>query len=259
MSNPWFRMYTDFLRDPKILSLAFEDQRHFIAVLALKCDGTLDNGASGQMLDRMVAQLIWADHSAITEIKRRLVEARLIDRNWQPLAWEKRQYKSDTSVERTRKWRETKQKKVGDGDVTSQRRHVRRHGDGVDTDTDTDTDTDKEPERKPRKRAVEVVYPTWLDREAWAGYRELRTKLKKPLTVKAEQINLVELEKLAPGGRGHVEIIEQSIARGWQSFYPLKPAQQQITTARTTVPAEESMHPALVADRERRGLKRFGA
>lgn len=44
---PWFRMYADFLNDPKMISLAFEDQRHFIGVLALKCDGALDDVADG--------------------------------------------------------------------------------------------------------------------------------------------------------------------------------------------------------------------
>lgn len=90
MANPWFRMYVDFLDDPKILSLAFEDQRHFIGVLALKCSGVIDQECSLSMLDRMVAQKLWIDHSAIQEVKRRLVDAGLIDMEWQPVAWDKR-------------------------------------------------------------------------------------------------------------------------------------------------------------------------
>lgn len=107
--NPWFRMYTDFLRDPKMLSLAFEDQRHFIAILALKSEGTLDSGATGAMLDRMVAQFIWVDYSAIGEVKRRLIEADLIEQDWQPIAWNRRQFVSDhdpTGAERQRRYRQ---------------------------------------------------------------------------------------------------------------------------------------------------------
>jgi hypothetical protein len=257
MSNPWFRLYSEMIDDWKIRSISFEDRWHYVALLCLKNEGELDKELSEAQLWKLISIKLGVRGADLEGVKTRLIDAELIDDNWQPLAWDKRQFKSDDSRDRVRKYREKLKKSDGNGHVTLPSRPV--NADVTAQESDTDTDTDKETERKARKRAVEVVYPTWLDREAWAGYRELRTKLKKPLTVKAEQINLVELEKLAPGGRGHVEIIEQSIARGWQSFYPLKPAQQQITTARTTVPAEESMHPALVADRERRGLKRFGA
>ena len=57
MSNPWFRMYCDFLDDAKLISLAFEDQRHFIGILALKCSDVLDQQvANPKLLDRIVAQ-----------------------------------------------------------------------------------------------------------------------------------------------------------------------------------------------------------
>lgn len=161
MSLPWFRMHTDFLRDPKMLSLAFEDQRHFVAILALKSEGVIDSGASGTMLDRMVAQFIWVDFSAIQEVKRRLVGAGLIGDDWQPKAWEKRQYASDSSKGRVRKFRENKKKQpesdqggepvtcnglgnvTGNGDVTG----------AVTNSNGTDTDTDTEPPATTRARA----------------------------------------------------------------------------------------------------------
>jgi len=165
MSLPWFRMYTDFLRDPKMLSLAFEDQRHFVAILALKSDGVIDSGASGTMLDRMVAQFIWVDFSAIHEVKRRLIGAGLIGDDWQPKAWEKRQYASDSSKARVRKFRESKKKQAdtdpeeqtvtcnGLGNVTCNGDEADdvTKGNGLDTDTDTDTDT--EPPATTRARA----------------------------------------------------------------------------------------------------------
>ena len=42
MSKPWFRMYHEFAGDPVIQALAFEDQRHFVMLLCLKCSGLLD-------------------------------------------------------------------------------------------------------------------------------------------------------------------------------------------------------------------------
>lgn len=86
---PWFRMYADFLNDPKLISLAFEDQRHFIGVLALKCDGAIDDVADGDLLDRIVAQRLWIDHKEIQTVKATLRAAALIDGAWQPVEWEK--------------------------------------------------------------------------------------------------------------------------------------------------------------------------
>ena len=37
---PWFRMYADFLNDPKLVALAFEDQRHFIGLIFTRDDYT---------------------------------------------------------------------------------------------------------------------------------------------------------------------------------------------------------------------------
>ena len=110
MSNPWFRMYVDFLTDSKMIAIAFEDQRHFIGVLALKSSGILDQASSDAMMNRIVSQRLWIDHSLILDVKKRLVDAGLIDDKWQPLAWDKRQRKSDldnTAAVRQRRYRES--------------------------------------------------------------------------------------------------------------------------------------------------------
>jgi hypothetical protein len=137
MSNAWFRVYADFLDDPKILGLAFEDQRHFIGVLALKCAGTIDHDCPSEIIDRIVAQRLWIDHSAIREVKRRLIEAGLIDSGWQPIAWDRRQFVSDhdpSGSERQRRYREKQRNALRNGPVMR---------DVVPPDTDTDTDTEE--------------------------------------------------------------------------------------------------------------------
>ena len=163
---PWFRMYVDFLNDPKLIALAFEDQRHFIGLLALKSDGVLDEDVPSELLDRIVAQRLWIDHAVIREVKKRLITARLIDQDWQPLAWEKRQFDSDadpTNAARQRRYRERKkaqqptQRQGEDAaiheaeahpELGTKARNVTRNVTvtGLDTDTDTDTDTEVEVE-----------------------------------------------------------------------------------------------------------------
>lgn len=113
MANQWFRMYSDFLEDAKIISLAFEDQRHFIGVLALKGAGLLDQECAPEVMDRLVGQKLWVDRSSIIEVKRRLVEVDLIDANWQPVAWDKRQFVSDrdpTAADRQQRKRDRDRK-----------------------------------------------------------------------------------------------------------------------------------------------------
>lgn len=61
-----------------------------------------------------------------------------------------------------------------------------------------------------------------LDR-AMADFADMRKKIKKPLTEKARELTLSELEKLAPGDEAmKVAILEQSIQRCWQGVFPLK-------------------------------------
>ena len=54
-------------------------------------------------------------------------------------------------------------------------------------------------------------------------FAKARKAMKKPLTDKARELTMAELEKLAPGDESmQVAIINQSIQRGWQGVFPLK-------------------------------------
>lgn len=104
---PWFRLYTEFAHDPKVQMLAFEDQRHFIVLLCLKCNGTLDTSAvSDSHKDRLIYKSLGLDATTGSEVKRRLMEVNLIDSGWQPTKWDARQSKSDHSNGRVKKHRE---------------------------------------------------------------------------------------------------------------------------------------------------------
>lgn len=119
-----------------MLGLAFEDQRHFIGVLALKSSGVLDQECTPEIMDRLVAQRLWIDHSAIREVKRRLIEAGLIFEDWTPKAWEKRQFVSDKDPTRAERQQRYRAKKSGNA------LHNAPSNASV-TPLDTDTDTDK--------------------------------------------------------------------------------------------------------------------
>jgi hypothetical protein len=113
-------MYAEFATDPDVQTLAFEDQRHYLVVLCLKCNGTLDKEYPTE--DRrslVIRKTLGLDTGAADECKRRLMEAGLIEGNWQPRGWDNRQFASDNSAERTREWRE-RQQRLCDVTVTDQ-------------------------------------------------------------------------------------------------------------------------------------------
>lgn len=139
MSLPWFRLYSEFLSDPLIRLLSFEDQRHFIAALCMKCSGVTDKRyATVTVRKNVISSLIGLSSeagaggsSALDLANERLRALGLIDEEWHPTNWDKRQFQSDhvdrTAAERMRRYRS----KRNVTDVTT-----------VVTATDTDTDTD---------------------------------------------------------------------------------------------------------------------
>ena len=229
---PWFRMYADFLNDPKLISLAFEDQRHFIGVLALKCDGAIDDVADGDLLDRIVAQRLWIDHAVIRDVKRRLIAAGLIGARWQPLAWEKRQMRSDvdaTGAERQRRYREAqKHNALRDAAVTR-----------LDTDTDTEEETEKEEDKKKatRKRAAPSSFelPDWINRQHWDAWHSCPKR--KKATDAQKQMAVDKLAQWRQAGIDYAAALENAAIAGWQGlFKPDVPASAMTPARRTPAP-----------------------
>lgn len=133
MSNmPWLRLYSDIVDNEKVRLLAFEDRWHFVAILCLKQQGILDSNPD--LLNRKIAVKLGLQLIELENVKKRLLEVELIDENFQPVGWDKKQYPSDSSSERTRKYREKLKNKNSDNIETSQE----RHSDALDTDTDTE-------------------------------------------------------------------------------------------------------------------------
>lgn len=112
MSNPWFRMYSEFANDPIVQSLAFDDQRHYVMILCMKCQGVLDRKLPPLNRERIILRGIGLDEVTANEVKRRLMDVGFIYNNWQPVSWDKRQFKSDSSTERSRKLRKNKESKT---------------------------------------------------------------------------------------------------------------------------------------------------
>lgn len=227
MSLPWFRMYAEFATDPVVQSLAFEDQRHYTMVLCMKCAGILDRNISPRSRNRIILRSLGLDSVAADEAKRRLMEVGLVNKNWQPKGWEKRQFKSDTSTERVHKSRKNKET----GNVSEA--VMERSEMPPETEADTESEgllssppppvlgsQEEEPHDLKELQAGDL--PEWLTIGQLNEYREHRKALKAKMTPLAERKLVNELARLREAGDDPAAVLNQSITNGWKGVFPLK-------------------------------------
>jgi len=56
----------------------------------------------------------------------------------------------------------------------------------------------------------------------WKDFKEMRTKIKKPMTKKAEELLINKLDRLTNDKEEQIAILNQSIMNSWQGVFPLK-------------------------------------
>lgn len=106
MTNPWFRMYGDVINDPKVMGLPEAMRWHWVAMLcvASKTDGILPPAADLAFMLRLKLQQAAA---IVTELH----AGGLLDKiegGFAPHNWNGRQYKSDVSTDRVKRFRNAK-------------------------------------------------------------------------------------------------------------------------------------------------------
>jgi hypothetical protein len=79
-----------------------------------------------------------------------------------------------------------------------------------------------EPEPKPKKTPPAFVLPSWIPEELWKDFEEMRKKVKAPMTDRARNGIIAELEKLQGQGMSPVACLEQSIRNSHRDVWPLK-------------------------------------
>mgnify|MGYP006284557997 CR=1 FL=1 len=136
MANQWFRLYAEFANDPKVQMLSESDQRRFVMLLCLRCsndDVTLQD-------EELAFQLRISNEEWLIT-KATLIAKNLINDDAQPVAWDRRQFQSDSSAARVAKHRRRKKQECN---VTV-----------TPPDTDTDTDTEITPPTPSRGVSVD--------------------------------------------------------------------------------------------------------
>jgi hypothetical protein len=134
----WFRLFYEFAVDPKVQSLSENDQRRLIMIFCLYGSGELQ-----KLTDDEIACALRIKIEDISVTKKLFLKKGVIDENWIPKNWEKRQFVSDSSASRMRKKR-ARDKTVCDGDVTSQLRHGYGHVTPPEAEAEAEADTETE-------------------------------------------------------------------------------------------------------------------
>lgn len=86
--------------------------------------------------------------------------------------------------------------------------------------------TNEYKEKNIKKESVNSVIAEYTEnkelQDALHDFVDMRTKARKPLTVRAMKLSLNELDKLAVDDMTKIAIVNQSIVHGWLTFYKLQ-------------------------------------
>jgi hypothetical protein len=99
----WFRLYGEFATDPKVQSMPEVMQRRLVMVMCLRCSNVL-----ATLHDDEIAFALRVTDADLAETKALFMRKGFIDEGWNLVNWDKRQYVSDSSTERSRRHRERK-------------------------------------------------------------------------------------------------------------------------------------------------------
>jgi hypothetical protein len=227
MANPWFRLYSEFAHDPKIQMLSEAMQRRYVMLMCLRCSEVLET-----LHETEIAFQLRLSTGELDETKELFISKNFIDKHWNLLNWDKRQFVSDSSTMRVAKHR-NKKKQVSNVGETLQK----RSSNAIDTDTDTE-------QIQIQKRTTSVAPPIGVSDSVWQEFKTLRKAKKAPITQRAidkisEEANLAgwTLEKA----------LEECIVRGWQAFKAEWVAKKgnPADNIRLTVPPSNEPDPAL--------------
>lgn len=152
--------------------------------------------------------------------------------------WNKYQLDS-TGYERQKRFRE-RQSVTGKvtGKVTGQ-------------EEEEEEDKDKKKNKKKKRKEEEnIILPDYITTELFEAFSDMRIKIKKPMTAKAEALLIKKLEKMKTEGHDIIAVMEQSILNSWQDVYPLKINKIQNAQGQDRYPGINAWLQKKIAERE---------
>ena len=109
MANAWFRMYSEIRGDPKVRTMPESHQLRLMWLFTLRCDGPTEKLSTGELMYGLAC-----DETLLETLRVSFVSKGFIESDWSVRNWNKRQYVSDSSTERVRKFRAARTRKHGE-------------------------------------------------------------------------------------------------------------------------------------------------
>lgn len=172
MANPWFRMYSEIIYNPKVQVLPEALRWRYVALLCLHCNGQYEVTPSDE-----IALALRIDEDEWLKTRDIFIKRRLLAADGSIENWESRQYISDlkdpTAAERMQRYRAKKRlEKERNATVTLR---------PPESDTDTDIKPPVIPQQAgglppagdasaaPRKKREATTFPKWIESVRAAG------------------------------------------------------------------------------------------
>lgn len=77
-------------------------------------------------------------------------------------------------------------------------------------------------QKKEAELPLDFALPEWVPAEAWDGYVAMRRKQRKPMTDRARDLKIAELQRFRDEGYDIGAILDKSTANSWTDIYPPK-------------------------------------
>ena len=228
----WFRMYNEIVDNYKVKLLPPDDRWYFVAILSCKSQGVLD--CDPELLEEVLQVKLGVTKDQLKAIQSSLLRVKLIDKKYQPIGWDERQFVSDNSSVRSRKLREKSKVKQ---DATTLQRCKNVSATPPDTETETETETESEQKQnksivnQERKIILARVAALGIDMDLWNEYLRTRKRLKASNSPRGLKVLLTEIEKLVKLGEDATELVERSNSNGWKTVYAVGGSQRNSRSA----------------------------
>lgn len=86
----------------------------------------------------------------------------------------------------------------------------------------------KREEKTVSKEVAQAPLPDWVPSESWAGYVEMRKKIRKPMTDRARKLVLASLERMHEKGIDVGLVLDNSTKNSWIDVYEPKESSRQV-------------------------------
>lgn len=229
----WFRWHHGSVTDPKFKLIAHKAKQSLATVIAVwaflleQASASDERGAFGDVDCESLDCLLGLEDGATSAIVLSM-EGRGLVADGSVSAWEKRQPKrervDENSTERSRAFRH-KQRQETPGIVNA----TPQSSDETPCNATQRQETPREEKRREEKKEekkeeAQAPLPDWLPLEAWTGYAEMRKRIRKPMTARAQKLVLSALKDMQAKGLSVAQALDNSTRNSWVDVYEPKDA-----------------------------------